>query len=244
MRVIDQDTGKEFNLYSTPEFQTDMDVFHEADCRHTETEVRRRIVAGGALQFVPQCVGCGASVGSAIRHADAPPLAEPWDVMSQDRYRSLRELNRCDIIQKHVRIQRAKEDGFWQRYNEYLKTDEWRRKRTKVFERSGGICEGCRERQATQVHHLTYKNVTREFLFELAAVCDECHSQIHAKELEIEKGADVIREWKDGFPCDGCRWGSEQGSRRWCGILDVLAVDALSPSGDCGPNHDVFDPLR
>jgi hypothetical protein len=68
---------------------------------------------------------------------------------------------------------------WWRRYNEYLGTDEWRRLRQLVFKRDNGICQGCYSAPATQVHYLTYRNVSQEFLWELVAVRDEWHDRYH-----------------------------------------------------------------
>lgn len=65
------------------------------------------------------------------------------------------------------------------RYSAYLLTPGLRARRAKVLHRAGGKCEGCLERPATQVHHLTYEHVGDELLFELVAICDVCHSKIH-----------------------------------------------------------------
>ncbi|MGI8399864.1 hypothetical protein ACRYWZ_26180 [Agrobacterium deltaense] len=51
-----------------------------------------------------------------------------------------------------------------------------------MFKRSGGMCEGCGLAEAKQVHHLTYKHVGCEFLFELVAICDGCHERLHQDE--------------------------------------------------------------
>lgn len=66
-------------------------------------------------------------------------------------------------------------------YAEYLKSAEWADRRDRVMARAGGVCEGCRERAATEVHHLTYEHITREFLFELVAICGECHARYHGQ---------------------------------------------------------------
>ena len=57
----------------------------------------------------------------------------------------------------------------------------WKKKRGKVLERASGICEGCLEKPATQVHHLSYEHVGDEYLFELVAVCDACHDNLHSQ---------------------------------------------------------------
>jgi hypothetical protein len=64
-------------------------------------------------------------------------------------------------------------------YQEYLCSPEWRRRRDLVLSRAHGVCEGCREREASEVHHLTYQNIGNEFLWELVAVCRGCHERVH-----------------------------------------------------------------
>lgn len=64
-------------------------------------------------------------------------------------------------------------------YSDYLHSDKWKALRKKVFERCGGLCEGCRVLKPDQVHHLTYDNFGDEFLWELVAVCSLCHQRLH-----------------------------------------------------------------
>lgn len=66
-------------------------------------------------------------------------------------------------------------------YAEYLRSPAWASKRERVMQRAGGVCEGCRGRPATEVHHLTYEHVTQEFLFELVAICGDCHARLHCE---------------------------------------------------------------
>ena len=73
---------------------------------------------------------------------------------------------------------------WWAWYNEYLQSDEWWRRRRLVINRAKGYCEGCGTARCTQVHHLTYERAGNEMLFDLVAVCDECHEQLHPDEPE------------------------------------------------------------
>ena len=66
-------------------------------------------------------------------------------------------------------------------YADYLRSQEWAERRAKVMERAGHRCEGCRAQPATEVHHLTYQHATQEFLFELVAICGDCHARWHGK---------------------------------------------------------------
>jgi len=64
--------------------------------------------------------------------------------------------------------------------NEYLKSDEWRRKRYVVFKRDNWRCVFCGNK-ATQVHHKRYakNNIGKEPIDWLVSVCKPCHDQQH-----------------------------------------------------------------
>jgi len=69
-------------------------------------------------------------------------------------------------------------------YHEYLKSDEWQRKRYIVLRRDNYTCVYCGNK-ATQVHHLKYaKNrIGKEPIEWLVSVCDECHEKRHRRWL-------------------------------------------------------------
>lgn len=66
--------------------------------------------------------------------------------------------------------------------NQYLKSDEWQRKRYVVLKRDGWRCVYCGAR-ATQVHHKRYakKNIGKEPIEWLVSVCKACHDSKHPK---------------------------------------------------------------
>jgi 5-methylcytosine-specific restriction endonuclease McrA len=66
-------------------------------------------------------------------------------------------------------------------YDQYLASPEWAHKRALVFQRAHYTCEGCGVRPASAVHHLTYDHLGDEFLWELKAICHECHDRFHLK---------------------------------------------------------------
>lgn len=60
--------------------------------------------------------------------------------------------------------------------------------------RARGVCEGCRSARATQVHHLTYQHAGHvvpggELLWELVAVCDDCHDRAHMRAVSEQERA-------------------------------------------------------
>lgn len=149
------------------------------DCSHEIVAVRKREIAGGSTQFIGQCQRCGYSVGNAVARDKAfgsnggrePPafdsaLRENWDAQRAKSYQGI-----------EAKFDR---NAFFDNYDDYLKSPAWRSKRSKVLNRANGICEGCGDNKADQVHHLTYAHVGNEFLFELVALCHPCHERLHA----------------------------------------------------------------
>ena len=107
------------------------------------------------------CVGCARSFDA---KADRDELWARWE---QERQAQIQQ----DAEQK----QEEREE-----YKRYLLSPQWQEKRVAVFRRASGICEACRKARAVQIHHLTYKHIYNEPLFDLAAVCLECHKAITA----------------------------------------------------------------
>lgn len=64
-------------------------------------------------------------------------------------------------------------------YHEYLRSPAWARLRRQVLMRCGCVCQGCGAKPAVEVHHLTYERIGEEMLFDLVALCRECHDRLH-----------------------------------------------------------------
>lgn len=63
--------------------------------------------------------------------------------------------------------------------NEYLQSEEWKRKRILVLKRDNWRCVFCGS-QATEVHHKRYaRNIGREPITWLVSVCHSCHEAQH-----------------------------------------------------------------
>ena len=153
------------------------DGYLRIECSHARREVRSKMAASGRITFWRQCMICG-NLGEMIKHKEA--LSEggghairPVDHEIWDRYRIART-----ALEESYRQQKSAD--WWSKYDRYLESGDWKRRRRLVLERANNLCEGCRVRPATQVHHLTYKNVCDEFLWELVAVCTQCHEKAHA----------------------------------------------------------------
>jgi hypothetical protein len=151
-------------------------------CDHSETEVRIRVIADGSEPYYCQCLLCGQAVGSAIAKTSIDGIPPSWNDQLAVVYDAFRE--KVFAAAKAVMEERESrasdlEAERKRQYKEYLKTDKWRDKRNRVLDRDKHLCQGCLKRAATQVHHLTYKNIGNEPLFELISVCSVCHCAIH-----------------------------------------------------------------
>jgi 5-methylcytosine-specific restriction endonuclease McrA len=98
--------------------------------------------------------------------------------------------------QQEARDREAERVHWSSMYGEYLQSPIWQSKRTKVLGRAQGVCEGCGERRATQVHHLRYPQgcwpgsdewLAQEKLFDLRAICRACHEDVHSAARSIAR---------------------------------------------------------
>jgi 5-methylcytosine-specific restriction endonuclease McrA len=121
------------------------------------------------------CDDCGRLVGSALKHssasADTPELSREEAMRPQ---RTWKEYAEQRDIEKRRQTEQWRAD-----YEAYLQTQEWADRRERIFKRANGVCEGCGEAPAEQVHHLTYEHCGNEFLWELVAICRRCHVSVH-----------------------------------------------------------------
>lgn len=155
-------------------------------CDGFTSELRRRVLGNGSVQIVYQCLTCGRSASNPLAKARVPNwLRLPaWDENRAAQY----DLERHAA---HVKAKRENRAEFFKEHDEYLRSPEWSKRRGLVLDRAKGICEGCRETSATEVHHLTYENWKAEFLWELVAVCHDCHERFHIAKAK----AKAAMEW-------------------------------------------------
>lgn len=153
-------------------------------CEHETWEYRKRFDAWNRPLIAKQCVSCGERLSEDVspKKFSKGEIAEmnTWDVAMFETFRSKVKIAKNEeiafqrMIHEELRVDLMRDD-----YVRYMASPEWHALRKKVFARSGGICEGCGERLAVQVHHLHYRRFRKEMLFDLVAVCLECHEAIH-----------------------------------------------------------------
>jgi 5-methylcytosine-specific restriction endonuclease McrA len=97
-----------------------------------------------------------------------------------ESYKGRRYRERHEILLRLAKSQHSERGKFTKFYRQHLESPEWKAKRELVLKRCGGVCEGCGSASASEVHHVTYKHLGNEFLFELLGLCSACHDRLHA----------------------------------------------------------------
>ncbi len=234
--VFDEDEGKPFRLWSSEEYKADLDKHAAGACAHEQLELCEFTDAGGNRHFKRYCLRCGEIKGTSIaRREIGDRHVSAYDKSIAEKYSEARSLEFKAIQQKHIRIQKRDSGEVSKEYRTHLASDKWRKEiRPKVMKRANGICEGCLDKSATEVHHLTYEHLGNEFMFELLAVCNDCHGRLHPTDETIaaEVEAEIAR-----LDCQ-CRFGDDPGLEPQCGKFCISVKEAIAPDGPCGPHRD------
>jgi len=72
---------------------------------------------------------------------------------------------------------------WWDLYQQYITSDQWKETRRKRLDFDGFVCQMCSVVSDLQVHHIHYKNVGNEQLDDLITVCKSCHEKIHGRKF-------------------------------------------------------------
>jgi len=156
-------------------------------CDHRDLVTVRKKIANGTDVYRKQCKVCGSSIGNSIAKKTLTNTSDipMFDVALQAEWDKKKEAVKTLLLEEDAQ----KESAWWNNYNDYLQSEAWSQKREKVIARDRYLCQACLSAQAVEVHHLTYKNMGCEPLFELISVCSSCHAKIHQKESDGAKAA-------------------------------------------------------
>lgn len=164
----------------------------EFKCEHPmdKRELRYKKDSLGRLSYVMQCLCCGVAATSALKHSFAQDktFILPFDEDLADSYFKQRRERYEQLCNEENTKHTNKETDWFTKYNNYLRSPEWQARRQKVLIRDKYLCQACLEKNATQVHHLSYDHVFNEPLFELVAVCKECHDKLTQLDTQRRNG--------------------------------------------------------
>lgn len=144
------------------------------NCRHLNTEPRRRTKSNGIVVVSIQCLDCGMSRGERSKQSFDVSKLKDFDDSIPERFLALQKLE----LESHLR---EEHDRWWASYHDYLLSEHWRNVRRIVLARDP-ICCVCFSSSSAQAHHLTYESFNKHgisFPVECVGVCDICHDRLH-----------------------------------------------------------------
>jgi hypothetical protein len=157
---------------------------HQIDCEQTFCGKLLRSCPGEKFKGFHDEITCEVCLKSRESRAK-------WAEWEKNYARQQEEARRAQQAQQPRQMSYDERQRQWQSdYREYLSSPIWLGKRARVLQRADGMCEGCGCRRAWQVHHLRYpKNcrpgsddwIRQEKLFDLRAICRECHEDVHQR---------------------------------------------------------------
>lgn len=158
----------------------------ETECNHTLVVIDF-IISGGGHQFWNVCTTCLRKLGNPLSQKNTISYAQRnledfnKTVFEKSGESKIKEL-RATLLQKQRDLMASD-------YKEYLNSPEWKEKRRRILKRDNYKCGIC-NKEAVDVHHLTYAHFKNEYDFELIALCRTCHvEEYHSSKAEkvIEK---------------------------------------------------------
>jgi 5-methylcytosine-specific restriction endonuclease McrA len=159
-------------------------------CRHLRRIVGRKKKKNGRTFYRLQCPDCGKALSNQLKFAKVDELTNEgveirdWDFDKEELYWRQYHKYSWPIYEK---VHQERRDKWWNDYQTYQNSNEWKARVTKVMRRTNGICERCRQQKAIHVHHLTYERVGEEELEDLQALCFDCHDDAHEGKLFIDR---------------------------------------------------------
>ncbi len=179
--------GPLYVIATKKEIQDYRSLFSE-NCDHNSREIRDFKTSNGGWQRKEQCLICGKSASNPVTR-NKNVVVPGWDYDLTDNIGAARRERR--LVIENLLIERTAnlEESGYEYYEEYLKSDEWKKRRLLVFKRDGKTCQACLSEAATEIHHLTNDRIFSEPLFDLVAVCRPCHEKLHVKKLIAKEAA-------------------------------------------------------
>lgn len=170
------DTGQ----YLKQVYQDYLDGIWNTVCECYDFEPMKMTQRNGIVRVVLVCPICAGKKSDGVKKSDYPNAENfqeygecEWVAKTNALIKEVKD----EALAKRNDSYQQKTNVFWKAYQQYLQSDKWKRKSAAVINRDG-ICQACLSAESKQAHHLTYKHVFNEPLFDLIGVCIPCHNKI------------------------------------------------------------------
>lgn len=172
-------------VYFKMEFCNDCGkTFRQDNCCTNPKKAIVRVDTGTKSYHQSICLNCRLISGGMIAKRNIPVGTKVYgiDNKKKDECNDFYTENMREMWDWQAELYRdfqLKQRIEWRKwYNEYLDSEEWQVKRSLVLKRDNYRCYTCGNR-ATDVHHISYKNLGDEPLEDLVSLCRHCHERVH-----------------------------------------------------------------
>lgn len=88
------------------------------------------------------------------------------------------------------------------KYNLYIISDDWKKKREEVFLYRWRVCQKCWSTDNLHIHHSTYVRLYKEHIKDLFVLCWYCHINLHEKcwMKDLLRNTKAFIKWVDFRP--------------------------------------------
>jgi len=104
-------------------------------------------------------------------------------IESEDEFKRFRKNHKRINVNSRKKIKQSKKIKipikYVDRYNDYLKSDQWKMMRAGLIYIRGSKCENCGNTEKLEIHHLNYNNIFKEKMSDLKILCRDCHRKEH-----------------------------------------------------------------
>ena len=154
-------------------------------CEHRNLRWCWRNISGRQI-YGTQCLNCGtwAAVKQyKIPHQDLASCGE-YDVGCKEEYdRKVSEWYKAKSDERASQYQARAKNNRETELAEYYRSEKWRRFRKLRLRLNevqfSGLCEICFESPADHLHHMTYERFRKEWIYDVAVLCEDCHKNQH-----------------------------------------------------------------
>lgn len=87
-----------------------------------------------------------------------------------------------------------------EKYERYIRSDTWKKRRHKALNRAEHRCQVCYSKKRLDVHHRTYRRFENERDADLTVLCRRCHDLFHDHKRQERERAEVGKPKKQPNP--------------------------------------------
>lgn len=105
-----------------------------------------------------------------------PAIDAPWEPDTPQIVRNLEIVETVPVLRyRPAKIRTEAQEN----YQDYLKSDHWMTMKRLALDYAEHRCQICYSQRVLNVHHRTYKRLSKEKLTDLTVLCRDCHEIFH-----------------------------------------------------------------